>query len=554
MEYQSTSTLLSWMVFTPLLGAVAILLAMAFRGTLRLEGKWMDDFARVVGVASMTAVVLMGIALYLGFDGKSTAVQFIHHFVWIREYNIEYFLGVDGVSITMVLLTAAVGFVGMLASVPWWGKLDDHHHPHFSKRRVPGYMVLFLLLQTGIMGTFCALDFFMFYMFWELMLLPMYFLIGIWGAPTRTEADGRVRGGPYAAIKFFLYTLAGSVLMLLAMIALYYTSGPATLVDGTPTQHTFNLLYLARMGQQGLFAGAAPILGMAFSKVVFVGLFIAFSIKVPMFPFHTWLPDAHVDAPTPISVILAGILLKTGAYGILRFNFSILPEAANWAAYGIAVFGAINIVYAAFVCMAQKDLKKLIAYSSVSHMGFCLLGFAAMTPQAMSGAVFVMVAHGIISPMLFLIAGVVYDRAHTRDINGFGGLASKLPEYAGITGLAFMASLGLPGLAGFVGEVLVFLGAFGSAIAGFKVLVMVSVVAVIITAAYYLWTIHRMFLGPLNEKWAGLWDMNWRERFTLYPLAVLTVLFGFYPMPLFDLMNPTLGWLVETVSRVGNIL
>jgi len=211
-------------------------------------------------------------------------------------------------------------------------------------------------------------------------------------------------------------------------------------------------------------------------------------------------------------------------------------------------------VYGAFVCMAQKDLKKLIAYSSVSHMGFCLLGFAALTPQAMSGAVFVMVAHGIISPMLFLLAGVVYDRAHTRDINGFGGLAQKMPEYAGVTGLAFMASLGLPGMAGFVGEILVFLGAFGSAMAAFKVIVAVSVIAVIITAAYYLWTIHRMFLGPLNEKWSHLWDMNWRERFTLYPLAALTVLFGFYPMPLFDLMNPTLALLVDTVGRTVAII
>ena len=554
MEFQTSSTLLTWMVFTPLVGVSLILIALAVGGIAGMERKLLDNFSRAIGVLSEGVVLALAVWLWLSFDGNSTAVQFVHHFVWIREYNIEFFLAVDGLSVTMVLLTAVVGFIGMLASVPWWGKLDDEHHPHFSKKKVPGYMILFLLLQTGIMGTFCSLDFFLFYVFWELMLLPMYFLIGMWGAPPRKDPDGRVRGGPYAAIKFFLYTLTGSVLMLLAMIALYYNSGPATLVDGTVTEHTFNLLFLARMGQAGLFTAAAPILGFAFSKIVFIGLFIAFAIKVPMFPFHTWLPDAHVDAPTPISVVLAGILLKTGAYGILRFNFGILPDAAYWAAYAIGLLGAVNIIYGAFVCMAQTDLKKLIAYSSVSHMGFCLLGFAALTPQGMAGAVFVMVAHGVISPMLFLLAGVIYDRAHTRDINGFGGLAVKMPEYAGVTGLAFMASLGLPGLAGFVGEVLVFMGAFGSANTAFRILVMVSVVAVIITAAYYLWTIHRMFLGPLNEKWSKLWDMNWRERATLYPLAALTVLLGFYPMPVFDLMNKTLYSLTEMVLNVGSTL
>jgi NADH-quinone oxidoreductase subunit M len=448
----------------------------------------------------------------------------------------------------MVLLTAFVFLAAMIASLPWWGRLDDEHHPHFSKKRVPAYMILFLLLETGVMGTFCAQDFFLFYVFWEVMLLPMYFLVGIWGAPPRVEADGRVRGGPYAAIKFFLYTLAGSVLMLLALIAVYYASGPAKLIDGTATQHTFNLIYLAEMGRDGTFASAAPILGLAFPKVIFIALFIGFSIKVPMFPFHTWLPDAHVDAPTPISVILAGILLKTGMYGILRFNLQMLPDVLWWAAPVIAIFGVINIVYGAFVCLAQKDLKKLIAYSSVSHMGFCLLGMAALTPQGISGSVFQMVAHGIISPMLFLIAGVIYDRAHTREINGFGGLAAKLPEYAALTGLAFMASLGLPGLAGFIGEVLVFLGGFGAADPNFRWFVAAAVPAVVVTAGYYLWTMQRMFLGPLNEKWAHLWDMNWRERLTLYPLAAATVLLGFWPHPVFSLVDKSLHHILALVT------
>jgi NADH-quinone oxidoreductase subunit M len=470
--------------------------------------------------------------------------------VWIRSLNVEYFIGADGVSISMIVLTAFVFLAAMIASVPWWGRLDDEHNPHFSKRRVPAYVALFLLLETGVLGTFSAQDFFLFYVFWEVMLLPMYFLVGIWGAPPRVEEGGRVRGGPYAAIKFFLYTLAGSVLMLLALIAIYYQSGPAQLVDGTPTEHTFNLVQLTEMGRSGVFARAAPVLGFAFSKVVFVALLIGFAIKVPMFPLHTWLPDAHVDAPTPVSVILAGILLKTGMYGILRFNLQILPDAFVWAASGIAVFGVINIVYGAFVCLAQRDLKKLIAYSSVSHMGFCLLGLAALTPQGISGCVFQMVAHGIISPMLFLIAGVIYDRAHTREISAFGGLAQHLPEYAALTGLAFMASLGLPGLAGFVGEVLVFLGGFGSANQTFRWYVVASVPSVVITAAYYLWTMQRMFLGPPQEKWKGLWDVSWRERLTLYPLGAIAVVLGSYPLPVFDLVNPALHDLVARAARM----
>ncbi len=537
MEHQTTSTLLSWMTFLPLLGAAVILGLVALAPLLKLSRSALDNASRAVGLLSTLAVLYMGYGLWRGFDGASTHLQFVHHFVWIRQFNIEYFMAVDGISITMVLLTALISFVAMMASVPWLGKVDTHHH--FSAKKVPGYMVMFLLLETGMMGTFCALDFFLFYVFWELMLLPMYFLIGIWGGPRKE----------YAAIKFFLYTLSGSVLMLLCMVGIYYASGPATLVDGTTTDHTFNVMALSAMGQAGHFVQAAPVFGLAFAKVVFVGLFIGFAIKVPMFPFHTWLPDAHVEAPTPISVILAGVLLKMGAYGIIRFNFQMLPETARWAASTIAVFGVINIVYAAFVCLAQTDLKKMIAYSSVSHMGFVLLGLAALTPQGVSGAVFQMVSHGLVSPMLFLVAGVIYDRAHSRDINGFGGLAQVLPEYTGIMGLAFMASLGLPGLAGFIGEFLVFIGAFPV----YRLLTVISATAVIITAAYYLWTIQRMFLGPLNEKWKGLWDLNWRERLTLYPLGAMVILFGVYPLPIFQLMNTSLYALVAVVSVASPI-
>jgi NADH-quinone oxidoreductase subunit M len=305
--------------------------------------------------------------------------------------------------------------------------------------------------------------------------------------------------------------------------------------------HTFNLVALAAQGAAGQFASAAPILGMGFAKLAFVALFIGFAIKIPMVPFHTWLPDAHVEAPTPISVILAGVLLKMGPYGILRFNYPLLPEATQWAAGAIALFGVVNIVYAAFVCLAQKDLKRLIAYSSVSHMGFTLLGMAAMTPTGISGAVFNMFTHGLISPMLFLVAGVIYDRAHHREIERFGGLAQALPEYSAVMGLAFFASLGLPGLAGFISEFMVFAGAFPV----FTAYTVVAALAVIITAAYYLWAIHRMFLGKLNPAYADYPDLNWRERLSLYPLGAMVIVLGFYPQAVLGVINGTLHALVK---------
>ena len=494
------STLLTWIIFLPLIGIPAVLLLPAAQ---KQAIRWAATI-----ISGLT--LLLGIQMLLQFDPGIAGMQMQHHLVWIRTFNIEYFVGVDGLSVLMIFLTVLISFIATIAS---WG-IDKY---------VRGYFALLLLLETGMLGTFCSLDMFLFYVFWEVMLLPMYFLIGIWGGPRKE----------YAAIKFFLYTLFGSVLMLLAVIALYYNSNPARLVDGTPTLHTFNIVKLIAEND---FAAKAPLLGFEFSKVIFILLFIGFAIKIPMVPFHTWLPDAHVEAPTPISVILAGILLKMGGYGILRFNFGILPEATKWAAPGMALFGAISIVYGAFVCLAQKDLKKMIAYSSVSHMGFVLLGIAAFTVQGMVGGVFQMWTHGLISPMLFLIAGVIYDRAHHREIEGFGGLALQMPEYTGLTGLAFMASLGLPALAGFISEFLVFIGAFPA----YRVLTVLSALAVVITAAYYLWALQRMFLGKLNEKYAGLPDLTWRERVTLYPLATLIVLIGIFPGPALNLINKTM--------------
>ncbi|MBN1247780.1 MAG: NADH-quinone oxidoreductase subunit M [Anaerolineae bacterium] len=357
----SQQNVLSWATFFPLLGLGLILLLTALRGLLGLSKQTLNQGSRGIALVTSGASFVCAILAWAWYDpaapgmllnGRPTGVQLVQHFTWIKAFNIEYLVGVDGLSISMVLLSGLISFVATIASLPWWGTprylgmagMDEHahddgHHPkHFSVRMVPGYMAMLLLLQTGMMGTFVALDMFLFYVFWEVMLLPMYFLIGIWGGPRKE----------YAAIKFFLYTLVGSVLMLLAIIGIYYASQAAPLADGTMSSgHTFNLLALAQQGQQGVFKHAAPILGFAFTKIVFVGLFIGFCIKIPMFPFHTWLPDAHVEAPTPVSVILAGVLLKMGPYGILRFNYPLLPDATSWAATAIAVFGVINIVYAA---------------------------------------------------------------------------------------------------------------------------------------------------------------------------------------------------------------
>ena len=527
-DHPTTSFLLSWIVFLPLLGAAAILGVVGLKSAGLLTKAQCDQASRLVALISSAICLVLGVTAWRMFNPGTAEVQLIHHFRWIPAYNIEYFLGVDGLSITLVMLSVLISFIATIASMPWWpgnAHLDEHH---FTQHGVSGYMAMLLILQTGMSGVFCAMDLFMFYVFWELMLLPMYFLIGIWGG-ARKE---------YAAIKFFLYTLAGSVLMLLAIIGLYF-NGPQELVNGQLV-HTFSLLKMAQWGRAGGYLAAPTVLGLKFTHVAWVALFIGFAIKIPMFPFHTWLPDAHVEAPTPISVILAGVLLKMGIYGILRVNFPVLPHATQWAGTAMAVFGTINIIYAAFICLAQKDLKRMIAYSSISHMGFCLLGMAAFTTQGIDGAVLNMWTHGLISPMLFLIVGVIYDRAHHRNIEGFGGLASQVPEYAGLLGLAFFASLGLPGLCGFISEFTVFMGALPR----YQVLTMISATSIIITAAYYLWAIQRMMLGKLNQRYVGLADVNWRERLTLYPLAALIIFFGFYPKMVIDVIETSLHTLI----------
>ncbi len=493
--------ILSWMTFFPVIGAAVI----AFIPSERKE------VIKTVAAAAAAVPLILAVQMFMTFDRTTAAFQYVEHYTWIKSFNIEYFMGVDGLSVPMVLLTALLSFICIIAS---W-RID---------KAVKGYFALFLVLEAGMFGVFCALDFFLFYVFWEVMLLPMYFLIGIWGGPRRE----------YAAIKFFLYTLAGSVLMLLAMIAFYLnTSDPVT------GGHTFNMLHMFDQGNHSEWLQLTNI-----RHLLWLGLFIGFAIKVPVFPFHTWLPDAHVEAPTAVSVILAGVLLKMGTYGILRISYPMLPDQAIWFSYAMAVLGAINILYGAYCAMAQSDMKKLVAYSSVSHMGYVMLGMAAMTPAAINGAVFQMFNHGTITAMMFLCVGVVYDRAHTREINGFGGLGMQMPLYFTFFSFSLFAALGLPGLSGFVSEAMIFMGVFPV----YRTITMIAALGIIIGAAYVLWMLQRVFLGPKNDKWDDLPDINAREMFTLVPIGIIVLLLGVYPMPVLDLMKVTLNNLIKVVA------
>jgi NADH-quinone oxidoreductase subunit M len=482
------------MIFLPLVGMIVVMLL----------PKNSAGAARWTSVGFTAAPLLVSLVMLFEFDWSTSAMQFTERAMWIPSLNIQYFLGVDGISVPLIVLTTLLSFLCVLASF----NITD---------RVKEYMAFFLLLETGMLGVFCALDFFLFYIFWEVMLVPMYFLIGMWGGPRRE----------YAAIKFFLYTLFGSIFMLVAVLAIYFTTEP----------HTLDMMVLMQQGE-GWARG--------FQIFLFVFFFLAFAIKVPVFPFHTWLPDAHVEAPTAVSVILAGVLLKMGTYGILRVNFSMLPEASQYFQPMLAWLGVIAIIYGALVSMAQKDLKKLVAYSSVSHMGYCILAMGALTTTGIAGAMFQMVSHGLITGALFLLVGVLYDRAHTREIAAFGGLWTHLPVFSAIMTLFAMASLGLPGLSGFVAEFMSFLGAFQT----FPVLTAVAVIGVLLTAAYILRMVQRMFLGPFNaEKWGGLTEIGAREIFTVAPLAVLTIWIGVYPKPLADLIGASVYAIQQLAVR-----
>ena len=540
--------LLSIIVFLPTVGALLCLFA---------------PKRHVRTVAVFFSFVTFAVSLLLFktfFGGSDDAAIFgstygtLHHverLPWITSSNftIEYFLGIDGLSFPLVILTTLVGFLSCLAS---W---------NFDKwkinKGVRAYFILFLLLETGMLGVFVSLDFFLFYIFWEIMLLPMYFLIGVWGGARRE----------YAAIKFFLFTLAGSVLMLIALVAMFFYGDVAIANaggmvesgyrDGVVLTHgTFDLIELATNPTiQSHFASKTTyFLGFKFAPLMFIMLFIGFAIKLPCVPFHTWLPDAHVEAPTPISMILAGVLLKMGGYGFLRMCYPIFPVGGEHWAFLLALIGVVSIIYGALCAMAQTDFKRLVAYSSVSHMGFVLLGIAVMTPAGFQGAMFQMIAHGISSPMCFFLVGLIYDRAHHREINRFGGLWLTMPRYGTLATIGFFASLGLPGLCGFIGEIWVILGTFAASdrFAWAVPMAILAAFSVILTAGYILWLIQRVYLGREKEEYTGYADSSARETFILIPLAVLCIALGIFPMQ--TVFNFTNGTLDNMLRHVGAAL
>jgi len=448
---------------------------------------------------------MFSLHLYFHFDSANGGMQFVQNIPWIPGFGISYHVGIDGISLLLFVLTTFLTPICILAS---WGIKD----------KIKEYMMALLFLEVGMLGVFISLDFFLFYVFWEIMLIPMYMIIGVWGGPRRI----------YAAVKFFIYTMAGSVLMLLAIIGIYYTHGKAT------GNYTFDLITI----QQFDFS-----VGLQFW--LFLAFAIAFAIKVPMFPFHTWLPDAHVEAPTAGSVILAGVLLKMGTYGFLRFCFPLFPHACHEFIPIVSWLAIAGIIYGALVAMVQDDLKKLVAYSSVSHLGFVMLGMFAFNSQGVEGSIIQMVNHGISTGALFLAVGVIYDRRHTRLISEFGGLTKRMPIFSAVFLIVALSSIGLPGLNGFVGEFLILLGVFkvNYIYAG------VAATGVILAAAYMLWMFQRVMFNkmtnPENEK---LKDLNAREYAMFIPLLILCFWLGIYPKPFFSKMEVSVRNLLETVD------
>ncbi len=557
-DFANPVVFLSWLVFLPALVAIVI-------SVLPLRGetiKW-------ISLAATAVVFAMSLAMIFGWSdvtfetGEEFAgMQNLFAVDWIPSFGIQYLMGTDGISFPLIVLTAFLSLLAMAASWP-------------ITKHVRAYCVLFLLLETGMLGVFCALDFFLFYVFWEVMLLPMYFLIGIWGGPRKE----------YAAIKFFLYTLVGSVLMLIAILMLYFNSDlrelsaeqiiasgavspqvdeaaqqqavEEILAAQTP-QHTFNILAMQQMGQHTDLFTDPMWWGRSLQWWAFLLLFIGFVIKVPSVPLHTWLPDAHVEAPTPISMILAGILLKMGGYGIIRICYPICPQAGFDLAYFVCAVGVVSMVYGAFAAMAQTDFKRLVAYSSVSHMGYVVLGlgvWSAVAPSynpdywkmGMNGAMFQMIAHGLSSAGMFFLVGVIYDRVHHRNLNEFGGLFSKMPVYSGLSIGIFFAALGLPGLCGFIGEVLVVLSVWKYSTA----LAVIAASVVILTAGYILWAVQRVYLGPeyRGPHPEALTPITFREFSIAAPLLALAILFGVYPKALLDFMQPSVDKTVVELTE-----
>lgn len=497
-----TATLTA-VTFFPLLGVLVLLFV----------PKDQKDTIRWIALATTLITLVLGFVTLLQFDRNNPDLQMVVRVPWIRigsQWAIDFHLGVDGISIWLVWLTTFLTPIAIFAS---WESIKD---------RVKEYMIFFLLLEVGMTGVFVAMDLFLFYIFWEFTLVPMYFLVGIFGGEKRV----------YAAIKFFLYTMAGSILMLLAILWLGIHQGTFSYPD-----------LIAK--------GAIPA---DIQTWLFAGFALAFCIKVPLWPLHSWLPDAHVQAPTAGSVILAGVLLKLGTYGFLRFNLGLFPEAAHQFAPLIGVLAVIGIIYGAIVSFPQKDVKKLVAYSSVSHLGFVMLGLVAQNEIGIQGAIIQMVNHGLSTGALFLLIGFIYERRHTRDIDQFGGLWTVMPIYGVFMLIVSMSSMGLPGLNGFVGEFNILLGAFGSTALGSIWYAILAATGVILAAVYMLWMFQKMFLGPVtNPKNKNLPDLTWREIVILVPILVLIFWIGLYPQPFFDLMGGSVAKLVSTLHTVASV-
>jgi len=483
--------LLSLVVFFPLMGAILLLLID------RREESLIKGLAFVVSLIDF----FLALPLYFAFRADFPEMQFVEKLDWVKEFGISYFMGIDGISLFLVLLTLFLSAISILSS---WTAITE---------RVKEYMICMLFLETGMLGVFVALDLFLFYIFWEGMLIPMYFLIGIWGGPQRI----------YAAVKFFLYTMAGSLLMLVAILALYFLAG----------LNTFDLLQLYGVSlppetQWWLF--------LAFS--------VAFSIKVPLFPFHTWLPLAHVEAPTAGSVILAGVLLKMGTYGFLRFCLPLFPDASHTFVPLVAFLSIVGIIYGALVAMVQKDVKRLVAYSSVSHLGFVMLGIFAFNVQGIAGGILQMINHGLSTGALFLAVGMIYERRHTRMIEEFGGLSRQIPIFAIFFMIITLSSIGLPGLNGFIGEFLILVGVFNS----HPFYATLAATGIILAAVYMLWMFQRVMFGELtNPANRLLKDLNAREIVVLVPLILFILWIGLYPKPLLEKMEPSVK---KTISLV----
>ncbi|MFQ5662321.1 MAG: NuoM family protein [Terriglobia bacterium] len=512
----SSETILNWVLFTPLLGAVVLLFVPGAQKNLI---RWLANLF-------LFADLLISLPLVFWYDRSVAGFQFTIAKEWIPSIGAQFRLGIDGISLLLIMLTVVLGFIAVLSS---WSAIQE---------RVKEYYVMFLMLQVGMLGVFMALDFFLFYVFWEVMLVPMYFIIGIWGHGRRL----------YSAIKFFLYTLLGSVLLLLGILGLYFyhaglhESGalcPAIGIAGHTAAefYTFSVPVFLELGR---------LLPFGWQFWIFWAFFIAFAIKVPMVPFHTWLPDAHVDAPTAGSVILAGVLLKMGTYGFMRFSLPMFPAAALKYASYIMALSVVAIIYGALVCMMQKDMKRLIAYSSVSHMGFITLGLFAMNHAGLAGGLLQQVNHGISTGALFLIVGLLSERRHTREISGFGGLSTPMPVFATIYLIISLASLGLPLLNGFIGEFTILLGAWQVSAwwAAF------AVVGIVLGAAYLLWLYQRVMFGevtnPLNRT---LRDVNLRELATLVPLVIWCFWIGIYPKPYFAILDKPVELIVQRIEK-----